>query len=358
MACSSDSATAHDAVKDYYGKVLSTTSDLKTSACSSRSAPHPLVCRIIKSIPNAVNDKFYGCGNPLPLGIEGKDVLDLGSGSGRDCYVAAALVGPQGSVTGVDMTDEQLSTARENIAAFGETLGYTPNLKFLTGYIEELQAAGVPDNSADICISNCVVNLSPDKPRVFAGVYQALRSGGELHFSDMYADRPVPESLRQHHHQVLHGEGLSGSLHTREFERIATAIGFARPRILTIARVDVYDPQLKQLVGNIGYYSITYRLFKVEDADDLSASAGYVATYLGAIAGHEDRYVLDVDNTFDRDVPVCVSDSTGSILTSSWLARFFKVESTGAPHNKFATTSSAETLANAKHTICSADNCN
>ncbi|KAJ2664808.1 hypothetical protein IW148_001853 [Coemansia sp. RSA 1199] len=352
MACSDSSTAAHNAVKDYYGKVLSTTSDLKTSACSSRSAPHPLVCRIIKTIPSAVNDKFYGCGNPIPLGIEGKDVLDLGSGSGRDCYVAAALVGPQGSVTGVDMTDEQLQTARENIDAFGTTLGYTPKLKFVTGYIEELKAAGISDSSADICISNCVVNLSPNKPQVFTAVFNALRSGGELHFSDMYADRPVPASLLEH--QILHGEGLSGALHTREFERIVTDIGFARPRVLAITRVDVYDSQLKQLVGDIEYYSVTYRLFKVRDAS--GSSAGYVATYLGTIAGHEDTYVLDVDNTFERGVPVSVSDSTGAVLLDSWLAPFFTIEKSSGSHDKVADISSAETLMKA-NTGCSANAC-
>ncbi|KAJ2500337.1 hypothetical protein GGH96_002834 [Coemansia sp. RSA 1972] len=347
MACSDNSA--HNAVKDYYGKVLASTSDLKTSACSSRSAPHPLVRRIIKTIPSAVNDKFYGCGNPIPLGIEGKDVLDLGSGSGRDCYVAAALVGFQGSVTGVDMTDEQLQTARENINAFGKTLGYAPNLKFVTGYIEELKAAGISDNSADICISNCVVNLSPNKPQVFSAVFNALRTGGELHFSDMYADRPVPASLLEH--QILHGEGLSGALHTREFERIVTSIGFAQPRVLAITQVDVYDTQLKQLVGDIKYYSITYRLFKVRESGE---SAGYV-TYKGTIAGHEDKYVLDVDNTFEKGVRVDVSASTRAVLSDSWLAPFFTVEKLGGSH-KAADISSAESLMKAT-TGCSANVC-
>ncbi|KAJ2802099.1 hypothetical protein H4R21_002549, partial [Coemansia helicoidea] len=107
--------SVHASVKEYYGRVLGSSKDLKTSACTAGAAPHPVVMGIIGTVPAAVNDKFYGCGNPIPLGIEGMDVLDLGSGSGRDCYVAAALVGPSGSVTGVDMTDEQLQTARENI---------------------------------------------------------------------------------------------------------------------------------------------------------------------------------------------------------------------------------------------------
>jgi ubiquinone/menaquinone biosynthesis C-methylase UbiE len=92
--------------------------------------------------------QFYGCGNPIPLGIEGKRVLDLGSGSGRDCYIAAALVGETGEVTGVDMTDEQLQVARANMPAFAKSLGYTPNISFVKGYIEALQGKAYNDPRA------------------------------------------------------------------------------------------------------------------------------------------------------------------------------------------------------------------
>ena len=100
-------------VKDYYGKVLNTSKDLKTSACTAAGRPHSALLEIFKKIPTEVMEKFYGCGAPLPLGIDGLAVLDLGSGSGRDCYAAAALVGEKGRVTGIDMTAEQLVTARK-----------------------------------------------------------------------------------------------------------------------------------------------------------------------------------------------------------------------------------------------------
>ncbi|ORX70518.1 hypothetical protein DL89DRAFT_292180 [Linderina pennispora] len=240
MASNSD--TVYTSVKDYYGKVLESSKDLKTSACTTGSAPHPIVLDAIRKIPSAVTDKFYGCGNPIPLGITGKSVLDLGSGSGRDCYAAAALVGPEGSVIGVDMTDEQLATARENIGEFARTLGYAPNLKFLTGYIEMLREAGVPEKSIDICISNCVINLV-----------------------------------------------WPGALYTKEFESIAQTIGFARPRILAISHIEVHDAELKALVKDIKFYSITYRLFKVAENDQKEIARGQTATYLGTVAGHEDQ---------------------------------------------------------------------
>jgi arsenite methyltransferase len=155
-----------------------------------------VVQKIIKNIPAEVREKFYGCGAPLPLGIEGLRVLDLGSGSGRDCYAAAAMVGEKGAVTGIDMTAEQLKVAREHAARYcTETLGYAkPNMEFIeggsghkcalfismltfslrgyAGYIERLEEAGVKAESFDIAISNCVVNLSPDKPAVLKQVYR------------------------------------------------------------------------------------------------------------------------------------------------------------------------------------------
>ena len=96
------------ATQEYYGKVLQSSKDLKTSACTAAGRPHPLLRKLMADLPEEVLSKFYGCGAPVPLGIEGMRVLDLGSGSGRDCYLSAALVGEGGFVTGIDMTDEQL----------------------------------------------------------------------------------------------------------------------------------------------------------------------------------------------------------------------------------------------------------
>ncbi|KAJ1957571.1 Dicer-like protein 1 [Linderina pennispora] len=240
------------------------------------------------------------------------------------------------------MTDEQLTTARENIGEFARTLGYAPNLKFLTGYIEMLREAGVPEKSIDICISNCVINLSPDKPRVLQGVYDSLRDGGELYFSDVYADAEIPEAIRTH--DVLLGECLAGALYTKEFESIAQTIGFARPRILAISHIEVHDAELKALVKNIKFYSITYRLFKVAENDQKEIARGQTATYLGTIAGHEDKYELDVDNVFARSVPVKVSANTAEILAKSWLSPFFAIEGIAADDGEELKTTSTESL--------------
>ncbi|KAJ2797390.1 hypothetical protein H4R20_005199 [Coemansia guatemalensis] len=344
MSLLGNSDDIYSSVKDYYGKVLASSKDLKTSACTAAAAPHPIIRKAIASVPDAVNDKFYGCGNPIPLGIQGKDVLDLGSGSGRDCYVAAALVGPEGSVTGVDMTDEQLQTARESIGEFEKTLGYAPKLRFVTGYIEELQKAGIEPLTIDVCISNCVINLSPNKKLVLAGVHQALRAGGELYFSDVYADAQLPDSVRKH--DVLLGECIGGALYVKDFEQMAQEIGFAPPRVLSIAPIAVNDKELQALVGDTKFYSITYRLFKA-DEHEKAKQGDFTATYLGTIEGHEDRYELDIDNVFVKGVSKPVSRGTAAILSSSWLSGFFAVaETSNSNSGSAALPSSAETLMN------------
>ncbi len=121
--CGDPSSAVYESVKNYYGKVLGKTGDLKTSACTAGAGPPEYIKRVLELVPSEVKERFYGCGSPLPGGIKGLSVLDLGSGSGRDCYLAAALVGAEGQVTGVDMTDEQLEVAREHVEPYMRTLG-------------------------------------------------------------------------------------------------------------------------------------------------------------------------------------------------------------------------------------------
>jgi len=111
-----------------------------------------------------VLERFYGCGSPLPPALEGKTVLDLGCGTGRDCYLLSKLVGPSGRVIGVDMTPEQLEIAVRHRDWHAERFGYS-NVDFLYGHIENLATLGIADNSIDVVVSNCVINLSPEKPK-------------------------------------------------------------------------------------------------------------------------------------------------------------------------------------------------
>lgn len=252
------------------------------------------------------------------------DVLDLGCGSGRDCYLAAALVGPGGSVTGIDMTDEQLAVARGSVDEFTSAVGYPqPNVRFEKGMIEFIREAGVADESIDLVISNCVVNLSPDKEKVIRGAWDALREGGELHFSDVYCDRRLPDAVRQH--PVMLGECLGGALYIEDFRRICHSVGFADPRELSREPITVNDPELKALCGNAQFYSITYRCFKLPGLETLGEDYGQVAIYKGTVPDYPHAYALDADHVFETGRPMLVSGNTASMVSETWLRPHFEV---------------------------------
>jgi len=293
---------------------------------------HHLVCPYLR-LPLSLSS----CGAPLPLGIAGLRVLDLGCGSGRDCYAAAALVGPAGTVTGVDMTTEQLDVARAHAEAYcTATLGYAaPNLAFVEGFMEDLAGAGIAPGSIDLAISNCVVNLSPDKPAVLRGVWEALAPGGEFYFSDVYSDRRLSDAARAD--EVLWGECVSGALYVEDFMRAAVGAGFAYPVALAASPIAVNDPAMRAVLGPARFYSITYRLFKLPAGalETCCEDYGQVATYKGTIPGSEGAYTLDAGHTFEAGRPALVCGNTAAMLGEggvSWLAKHFEVTGDRSVH--------------------------
>jgi len=322
----------HENLQAYYGKVLGHSNDLQTNACccNSDSVP-PEVKEALKLIHREITDRFYGCGSPIPPLLEGKTVLDLGCGTGRDAYVLSKLVGESGHVIGVDMTDEQLETARKHIDHHTDHFGYTKaNIEFRQGFIEDLAGIGIADDSVDIVVSNCVINLSPDKPSVFREIFRVLKPGGELYFSDIFADRRIPEALKND--PVLHGECLGGAMYIEDFRRLLIEVGCPDYRQTSEAVVTIDNPLLEARIGFANFTSVTVRAFKLASLEDICEDYGQLATYHGTIAGHAHHFDLDDHHRFYTDKPVLVCGNTAAMIQITRFADHFTVSGDRSTH--------------------------
>ena len=304
----------------YYGSTLQSSDDLRTSACCDASNVPDGLKPLLARIHPEVLSRYYGCGLVVPPLLEGLRVLDLGCGSGRDVYLLAQLVGPGGSVVGVDMTAEQLAVAERHRQHHAEQFGYA-NVRFVCGEIEQLDQLGLEAASFDLVISNCVVNLSTDKQAVLRGVRRLLKPGGEFYFADVYADRRVPAALQQD--PLLYGECLAGALYWNDFLRLARAAGFADPRLVADRPLLITDPQVAARTGAIGFHSATYRLFNLPDLEDACEDHGQAVIYRGTVAGHPCAFPLDKHHQIEtgRVFPVC--GNTFRMLTETRLAPHF-----------------------------------
>jgi ubiquinone/menaquinone biosynthesis C-methylase UbiE len=159
-----------------------------------------------------------GCGTPLEFAAlrPGETVLDLGSGGGIDCFLAASQVGPSGRIIGVDMTSDMIQKARANAAKVSAT-----NVEFRLGEIENLP---LPDRSVDAVVSNCVINLSPDKRAVFQDVFRVLKPGGRIAISDIVSSAPLPDAIR--HDRSAQTRCISGAMSVDEVREYLVTAGF------------------------------------------------------------------------------------------------------------------------------------
>jgi SAM-dependent methyltransferase len=219
-------------VRKGYAKIVSASGSCCTpaaSCCGGANAARDMSKRIgytddeLETVPEGAN-LGLGCGNPVALASlrEGETVLDLGSGAGFDCFLAANKVGNSGKVIGVDMTPEMLEKAREN----AKKGGYS-NVEFRLGEIENLPVA---DNSVDVMISNCVINLSPDKRRVFAEAYRILRPNGRLMVSDIVLLKELPASIMNSLEAYV--SCVSGAMIREEYLRTIENAGFKQVKIV------------------------------------------------------------------------------------------------------------------------------
>jgi SAM-dependent methyltransferase len=312
----------HDAVKDYYGRVLQSTADLKTSACCTADSPPPHLKPLTANIHTEVASRYYGCGLVAPTHLAGRRILDLGSGSGRDAFILAQLAGPDGEVVGVDMTDEQLSVAREHVEWHRERFGYPrSNVRFLRGYIEQLHQLGLEPASFDVIVSNCVINLSLDKPAVLNGALSLLKPGGELYFSDVYSDRRLPRRVFED--PELYGECLGGALYWNDFLTLAKGAGFLDPRLVTCRPIEITSDAVRARLGEATFHSATYRLFKLDGLESACEDYGQAVIYCGTIAEEPDAFVLDGHHRIERGRVFPVCGNTWRMLSESRYAPHF-----------------------------------
>ncbi|MCM2257588.1 MAG: methyltransferase domain-containing protein [Vicinamibacteria bacterium] len=256
-------------VREFYGNAAET--------------PQPELCCPVNydavdtsHIPKEVIDRFYGCGGPMSVADvkAGETVVDLGSGAGIDVFIAARKVGPTGKAIGVDMTDPMLGVAGQHRAAVAHNLGYDV-AEFRKGFLEEVP---VDDRSVDLVTSNCVINLSPDKKRVFREMWRVLKDHGRIVISDIVCDRAVPASLRVNAH--LWGECISGALSEEEFLAELEKAGFYGLQVLSST--------FWREVEGYRFSSLTVRGYKFQKQAGC-VYLGHRAVYLGPLAAVTDE---------------------------------------------------------------------
>lgn len=329
------SLSVHEQIREYYGRILEDSDDLKTNAaCCSEAPPPKYVLDVIPEISDEVIERFYGCGSPIPPALEGCTVVDLGCGVGRDVYILSKLVGPTGKVIGVDMTPSQLEVAESFKQEHAERFGFeSSNVEFKCGFIEDLKELGIEDDSVDLVISNCVINLTPFKEQVFSEIYRILKPGGELYFSDVFCDRRIPEELRND--PVLRGECLGGAMYIEDFRRLLAKCGFKSYVCTVVDDIEVHDLNLETKLGFMSFTSRTIRAIKAEGLEDEEENYGQTAVYQGTIPEMPRYFDLTDEVRLIKGRPVAVSGNMAEMLRQSRYGEHFVIRERGVHRGPF-----------------------
>jgi len=218
----------HDAVREHYAERIKNNASCcgGSTDCCSTSESNLYPSELLTILPEGESAVSYGCGDPITLASlqAGQVVLDLGSGAGLDCFFAAKKVGPTGRVIGVDMTPEMI----ERATASAQRMGIA-NVEFRYGFIESLP---VDSNTVDVIISNCVINLSPDKRAVFADAFRVLKPGGKLAVSDIVTDGPLPEAVKK---SLSAWAGcVAGAVEAKEYIGMMESVGFTNVSVTPV----------------------------------------------------------------------------------------------------------------------------
>ncbi|TKB66720.1 MAG: methyltransferase domain-containing protein [Nitrospira sp.] len=258
-------------------------------------------------IPEAVLKISYGCGTPAGLKTvqAGETVLDIGSGGGIDCFEASRLVGPTGRVIGIDMTDTMLEIARTHAAGVATNLGYpTSNVEFRKGLAD---AMPVDEGTIDLIISNCVINLAPDKRKVFQEMYRVAKPGGRFTISDIVSDHIVPQYLV--HDTPKWGDCLSGALTLTDYMNDMTAAGFLGIHLVK------FSPW--RIIDGIHFFSVTLTGYKLPPAP--ATSSFQYATLRGPFS----RVVVEGGAAYRRGISQPITSDEALLLSTPPFAEHF-----------------------------------
>lgn len=331
---------------------MKTETIVKDRYAEGAKAQEPALCcpvdydaKYLEVIPQEVIERDYGCGDPSKHVKEGETVLDLGSGTGKICFIASQVVGPEGKVIGVDMTDDMLSVARENAPIVAERIGYS-NVEFRKGRIQDLQldleeletrlkASPVSDangfleaeelaeelrvkhplvesDSIDVVVSNCVLNLVSNKNRrqLFEEIFRVLKLGGRAVISDIVCDEDVPEELQND--AELWSGCISGAFREDEFLQAFEDAGFYGVEILKL------DEQPWQTVQGIEFRSMTIQAFKGKQGVCLERNQAVI--YKGPFK----KVLDDDDHPMERGKRYAVCDKTYNIYKKEPYAQYFE----------------------------------
>ncbi len=222
-------ASIHETVQKHYAERITKSasccgSSSSSDCCTPENALYP--ADLLATLPEGESAVSYGCGDPITLAAlqPGQTVLDLGSGAGLDCFFAAKKVGEAGHVIGVDMTPEMIERARSSAKRLN-----IQNVEFRQGYLEELP---VESNRVDVIISNCVINLAPDKSKVFTEAFRVLKPGGKLAVSDIVTDGPLPEPIKK---SLSAWAGcVAGAVEIKDYIAMMEAVGFTNISITPV----------------------------------------------------------------------------------------------------------------------------
>ena len=287
-------------VSDRYAKAASTGEQM--------CCPTSYDMRHLKTfIPEEVLKISYGCGTPAGLKTvrAGETVLDIGSGGGIDCFEASRLVGPTGRVIGIDMTDTMLEIARKNAGIVASNLSYpAPNVEFRKGLAD---AMPVDDGTIDLIISNCVINLAPDKRKVFREMYRVAKPGGRFTISDIVSDQTVPQYLV--HDTQKWGDCLSGALTLTDYMNGMTQAGFHAIHLVKFSPWRVID--------GIHFFSVTLTGYKLPPAP--TTSTARYATLRGPFSQLVDERGI----TYQRGIPQPITPVDELVLNSPPLTDYF-----------------------------------